>query len=331
MYKLVIHGGAGVISKSSMSNKKENDYRQQLKNTLIIGYNILSNGGSSIDAVEQCVKYMEDCPLFNAGKGSVYLKDGTHEMDAAIMDGKNCNAGAVCGVKNIKNPITLARKVMENTSHVLMAGKGAEEFARSLDIQFEIPSYFATEQRTKQLAKLLSKDINQSVLDHTVSSIVDDITVTTKNILSHAEFNDEIDDKKYGTVGAIALDIHGNLAAATSTGGTMLKLPGRIGDSPIIGAGTYANNRTCAVSCTGMGEYFIKSVAAYDVSARIEYGGISLKNAADAVVLKLKEIGGDGGLIALSNNGEFAMPFNTSGMYRGYVEENGECIVEIFK
>ncbi|MCF8448810.1 MAG: isoaspartyl peptidase/L-asparaginase [Taibaiella sp.] len=286
---IAIHGGAGTILRSTMTPALQLQYENGLQDALHAGYSILAAGGSSLDAVAAAVASLEDFALFNAGKGAVFNSAGKHEMDAAIMNGKTLEAGGVCGVNGIKNPVRLARAVMEHSGHVLLAGMGAEDFARLQGFEFEPDSYFYTEQRYKQWQEALLEGKVQ--LDHS--------------------------DKKFGTVGAAALDKDGNLAAATSTGGMTNKKYGRIGDSPIPGAGTYANNKTCAISCTGHGELFIRSVVAYDISCLIEYKGLSLHDACKLVVYdKLVKIGGEGGLVAVDNQGNVSMPFNSEGMYR---------------
>jgi beta-aspartyl-peptidase (threonine type) len=303
-FSIAIHGGAGTILRSSMTPELQQQYELGLQNALDKGYDILSNGGSSLDAVEAAVASLEDFPLFNAGRGAVFNNVGGHEMDACIMYGKNLEAGAVCGVSNIKNPVRLARAIMERSEHVLLSGKGAEQFAKKSGIDFEDAAYFYTEQRYKQWQEAMKEDRVQ--LDHS--------------------------DKKFGTVGAVAIDVEGNLAAATSTGGMTNKKFGRIGDSPVPGSGTYANNNTCAISCTGHGELFLRSVVAHDISCLIEYRGLSLKEACDIVVYdKLVKIGGEGGLVAIDRNGHIEMPFNSEGMYRGYKASNGINEVLIYR
>jgi beta-aspartyl-peptidase (threonine type) len=310
---LAIHGGAGTILRSELTEELEKDYREGLNNSIEAGWNVLKNGGSSLDAVEASVIVLEDNPLFNAGKGSVFTHDEKNEMDAAIMDGKTLDAGAVAFVKNIKNPIKLARIVMEKTEHILLAGNGANEFAREINAEFEDDEYFFSFFRYQQLMK--AKEKGQVQLDHSINS------------------GQTIQDSKFkiGTVGAVASDSHGNIAAATSTGGMTNKKFGRVGDTPIIGAGTYADNETCAVSCTGHGEYFMKAVTAYDVSARMKFKNLSLKTAANEAIHHLTEIGGEGGLIAVDRNGNIVLPFNCEGMYRGWIKENGQIMVEIYK
>lgn len=305
---IAIHGGAGTILKSQLSAELEAEYLQALKQATLSGYTILKQGGSSLDAVENSVIYMENCHLFNAGKGSVFNAKGKHEMDASIMEGKLLKAGAVSSVQNIKNPVKLARAVMEQSEHVFLTSDGALEFARSLDIEMADDAYFFTQHRYNQWQTL--KNSEEFSLDHSVKT----------------------DKNKFGTVGAVAIDSDGNLAAATSTGGMTNKKYGRVGDSPVIGAGTYANNKTCAVSCTGHGELFLRSVVAYDISCLIEYRGLSLKEACCLVVYdKLVKIKGEGGLIAIDNQGNIELPFNSDGMYRASINKAGELFAGIYK
>ena len=306
-FSMVIHGGAGTLVKGLMTPELEEQYKAALKIALDKGYGILENGGSSMDAVETSVQFLENSPLFNAGKGSVFTAEGTHEMDAAIMEGKSLEAGAVSLVSGIKNPISLARDVMEKSYHVFLAGDGAMQFAKSQGHGIEAPDYFYDEVRYQQWQGI--KDSDSFQLDHSVKK-----------------------EGKFGTVGAVACDQHGNVAAATSTGGMTNKKWGRVGDSPMTGAGTYANNKTCAVSCTGSGEFFIRGVVAYDVSCLMEFKGISLKEAADEVVNKrILQINGDGGLIAVDTQGNIAMPFNTEGMYRAYKTSKGKEQISIYR
>lgn len=318
-FVLVIHGGAGTILKSQMTAEKERAYREGLDNALQAGYNVLSKGGSAVDAVEATITVLEDNPLFNAGKGAVFTHEGRNELDAAIMDGKTLKAGAVAGVTTIKNPITAARAVMEKSPHVMMAGKGAEQFAKSQGCAIVESSYFFTEERWHALLKARAEDsLKEAGRD----------SLKGKGSLRQQENKDD----KYGTVGCVALDMAGNLAAGTSTGGMTDKKFGRIGDSPIIGAGTYANNATCAISCTGYGEYFIRLVLAKSVSDRMELAHESLTQAADDLIMKqLPELGGDGGLIAVDKEGNIALPFNTAGMYRGFITSDGKKDIRIFK
>ncbi len=304
-YLLAIHGGAGTILRGLMTPEKEKAYKKALLDSLISGNKILEKGGTAMDAVEAAIVSLEDSPLFNAGKGAVFTHEGKNEMDASVMSGKDLHAGAVAGVHNVKNPVKLARAVMDKSSHVLLAGAGAEEFAKTVGADFEKDEYFFSQERYTQLIEIGDSDKVQ--MDHS-------------------------GDKKFGTVGAVALDIHGNLAAGTSTGGMTNKRFGRVGDTPVIGAGTYANNKTCAVSCTGHGEYFIRSVVAYDVSCLMEYKGLSLKEACDMVVnKKLVEIGGEGGLIAIDPKGNAELVFNSEGMYRGLKREGEDYEVAIYK
>jgi beta-aspartyl-peptidase (threonine type) len=321
-FVLVIHGGAGTILKSQMTAEREKSYTDALNIALDKGYNILEKGGAALDAVEAVLRYMEDNPLFNAGKGAVFTNEGKNELDAAIMDGKTLAAGAVAGVTTIKNPISAARIVMEKSPHVMLTGKGAEEFARQQGLEIVDPSYFYTESRWKNLQQAKAKDS----LDKKNKSD------SVKNKQPGALKQPENKDNKYGTVGAVALDRYGNLAAATSTGGMTNKKFGRIGDSPIIGAGTYANNQTAALSGTGWGEYYMRLVLAKSISDMMEFGKMSLQDAANEMVMKrLPALGGDGGLIAVDKDGNIAMPFCTEGMYRGYVREEGVKVVKIYK
>jgi L-asparaginase / beta-aspartyl-peptidase len=294
-FAIALHGGAGTITRQNMTPELEEEYRQGLENALNAGYELLAAGKSAVDAAEAAVVSLENFVLFNAGRGAVFTKEGKHEMDASIMDGKDLMAGAVAGVQNIKNPIKLARLVMEKSEHVFLAYPGAEEFARLHKLEFENEKYFYNQLRYDQWQEVRNTDTAQ--LDHTEKK--------------------QNKDTKFGTVGAVALDVNGNVAAATSTGGLTNKQFNRIGDSPVIGAGTYANNRTCAVSCTGYGEYFIRAVVAYDVSCLMEYKGLSLQEACRIVVNeKLVKLGGEGGLVAVDRQGNIALPFNSEGMYR---------------
>ncbi len=319
-YVLVIHGGAGTILRTQLTPEKEKAYKEALKASLMAGYEIIKKGGSSLDAVEAAVRSMEDCPLFNAGKGAVFTAEGKNELDAAIMNGRTLEAGAVAGVTVIRNPVTAARAVMEKSKHVMLTGKGAEAFAREAGLEIVDPSYFHTDDRWNGLQRARKLDSTRQQLDHA------DTAVTS------AKLGAEHLDYKFGTVGAVALDRQGNLAAATSTGGMTNKKYGRVGDAPVIGAGTYADNATCAVSCTGWGEYFIRLTVAKTVCDLMEYKGMSVKDAANELIMKkVPVLGGDGGLIALDRKGNIAMPFNTAGMYRAAIKENGEWEVMIFK
>jgi beta-aspartyl-peptidase (threonine type) len=319
-FVLVIHGGAGTILKSQMSAEKEKAYTDALNEALNKGSAILENGGSALDAVEASVRILEDNPLFNAGKGAVFTNEGKNELDASIMNGKTLQAGAVAGVKTIKNPISAARAVMEKSPHVMMAGNGAEQFAKEQGLETVDPSYFHTDDRWRSLQRVKKEDSTKAQLDHA--------DTTKRSMIKQLENK----DYKYGTVGAVALDQHGNLAAATSTGGMTNKKFGRVGDSPIIGAGTYANNKTVAISGTGWGEYFIRLVMAKTISDMIEFGKMNLKTASDEMVMKrLPALGGDGGIIAVDKDGNIAMPFCTEGMYRGYIKEGGKAVVNIYR
>lgn len=292
------------MPKRKMSEEVEQSCHAALQSALQAGYAKLKTGGTSVDAVEAAVTVLENFELFNAGRGSVFTNKGTHEMDASIMDGKTLKSGAVAAVSNIKNPVQLARKVMQFSEHVLLLGEGAEEFAKIHGIEFAPETYFFSQLRYDQWQRAKKRDI--VVLDH-------------------------VDEKKFGTVGAVAIDAEGNLAAATSTGGLTNKSFGRVGDSPIIGSGTYANNNTCAVSCTGHGEYFIEHVVAYDISCLIEYKNLSLEEATHLVVNeKLKKIGAEGGLIAIDKSGNISLPFNTPGMYRGWMKNENDFLTAIF-
>lgn len=318
-YVLVIHGGAGTILKSQMTPAKEKAYIAALEQALKAGYAVISKGGSSLDAVEAAVRVMEDSPLFNAGKGAVFTNEGKNELDAAIMNGKTLEAGAVAGVTTIRNPITAARAVMEKSQHVMMMGAGAEKFAKEAGLEIVDPSYFYTEDRWRGLQRAKAQDSVKAQLDH-----ADTAKVSLLGIENH--------DYKFGTVGAVALDKAGNLAAATSTGGMTNKKFGRVGDAPIIGAGTYANNATCAISCTGWGEYFIRLSVAKTSSDLMEYKGLSVKDATSEMIMKkVPALGGDGGLIALDKDGNMAWPFNTAGMYRGCITADGKVEVKIYK
>ena len=306
---IAVHGGAGTILRSLMTPEKEALYIKGLQEAIDAGNKILISGGSSVDAVEAAVMALENFPLFNAGKGAVFTNKGTHEMDASIMDGKTLEAGAVSGISNVQNPVALARVIKDKSGHVFLCGSEAETFAKLMQLPFQPDDYFYEEGRYKQWQEV--KDSDGYQLDHTVNSG---------------------EGKKFGTVGAVALDLHGNIAAATSTGGMTNKRFGRVGDSPMIGAGTYANNHTCAVSCTGHGEYFIRAVVAYDISCLMEYKGYTLKQACDYVVKdKLVKLGGEGGLIAIDISGNIELPFNSEGMYRAYKKGNTDAVIKIYE
>lgn len=306
-FSIAIHGGAGTLVKGLMTQELEAQYKNALKTARDAGFAVLESGGTALDAVETSVKILEDSPLFNAGKGAVFTAEGTHEMDAAIMEGKHREAGAVSLITGIKNPVALARDVMENSYHVFLAGEGAMRFAKEQNYKLEDPDYFYDKVRYKQWQGIKDSDTFQ--LDHSVKK-----------------------EGKFGTVGAVACDTDGNVAAATSTGGMTNKKWGRVGDSPMIGVGNYANNKTCAVSCTGSGEFFIRGVVAYDVSCLMEYKGLSLEDATNEVIHKrILEIKGDGGLIAVDAKGHIAMPFNTEGMYRAFKTSKGKEDILIYK
>jgi L-asparaginase / beta-aspartyl-peptidase len=313
-YGIVIHGGAGTILKENMSDSLEKEYKAKLEEAVRAGHAVLERGGTSIEAIEQAINIMEDSPLFNAGKGAVFTNAETNELDAAVMDGKTLNAGAVAGVTTVKNPIDLAIAVMNNSEHVMMIGNGAENFAEEQGMEIVDPSYFHTENRFRGLQRI--KDSEKTQLDHDQKT---------------AFLDPFIKDSKYGTVGAAALDKHGNLAAGTSTGGMTNKRWGRVGDVPVIGAGTYANNKTAAISGTGWGEFFIRGVVAYDISALMEYKGLSLQEAAEEVIQKKNvELGGNGGIIAIDHQGNVAMEFNTAGMYRAKMNRDGKLEIGIY-
>ena len=294
---IAIHGGAGAITRSQLSQEQELRYIQALSDIVETGQRMLEDGRSALDVVTEAVRLLEECPLFNAGIGAVYTRDETHELDACVMDGNTLNAGAVAGVSHLRNPILAARLVMEHSPHVMMIGEGAENFAIAQGMERVSADIFSTPERYAQL--LAARTVGETVLDHSASPL------------------DE--NNKMGTVGAVALDMFGNLAAATSTGGMTNKLPGRVGDSPLVGAGCYANNASVAVSCTGTGEVFIRALAAYDIAALMDYGGLSLSEACERVVMeKLPALGGSGGLIAVDHEGNVALPFNSEGMYRAW-------------
>ena len=312
-FGIVIHGGAGTILKKNMTKEKEKEYRQALSKAIRIGYDVLKNGGSSKDAVEKTINYMEDSPLFNAGKGGVLTSEGTIELDASFMDGKTLNAGAVSGVKKVKNPISAAIKVMEESPHVMLSGQGADIFSQIHNLEIVDQDYFITERRINGLKRVQNAEKFKGVYK-------------TQNDRSFLE------NQRYGTVGCVTLDKYGNLAAGTSTGGMTNKKWNRIGDAPIIGAGTYANNLTCAISATGWGEFFIRAVVAHDISAIMEYKGLSIQKAAYEVIHnKVGALGGNGGIIGIDNNGNIAMEMNTSGMYRAHMNQEGKLDVKIYR
>lgn len=318
---IAIHGGAGVIERESMSAESEAAYRAVLEQALRAGHQVLVDGGSSLDAVVAAVKVMEDSPLFNAGKGAVFTLDGRNELDASIMEGRTLRAGAVSGVTHIRNPIELARAVMDRSSHVMLSGAGAEEFATSIGMPLVDPSYFRTPERWDQLQKLkaaLAADPKLTL--HSDAPGLTDMPEVPRV------------DTKFGTVGAVAVDKRGDLAAATSTGGMTGKRWGRVGDTPIVGAGTWADNASVAVSATGHGEFFIRNAVAHDIAALVQYRGLPVRAAADEVVLrKLVQRGGEGGVIAMDRKGNFAQPFNSKGMYRGAIDVDGKLTIAIFR
>lgn len=312
----VIHGGAGVIRRGSLTPKKEKEYRAKLKEAVMAGYNALKAGKNSLDAIEAAIVIMEDSPLFNAGKGAVFTADGKNELDASVMDGKTQNAGAVAGLRKVRNPIKLARAVMEKSEHVMMIGEGAEKFGTDLGITMVSEKYFWTQRRWDSLQRIIKREEGKAKSKNVRSGLID---------LRKEPSN------KFGTVGAVALDKKGNVAAGTSTGGMTYKKYGRVGDVPVIGAGTYANNATCAVSATGWGEFFIRLSVAKDISSMMEYKNMSVQEAADAVIHgKLQTLGGDGGVIAIDQKGNIGISFNSEGMYRAYIDEKGKAVVEIY-
>lgn len=318
-FVMVIHGGAGTIEKSSMTPEKEQAYTEALTEALQKGYDQIRQGNSSIDAVQAAINVMENSPLFNAGKGAVFTHDGRNELDASVMEGKNLMAGAVAGVTNIKNPINAARAVMEKSEHVMMVGPGAELFAAANGCDTVSPDYFFTQERWDQLQRTIREEEKGRAAFNDVDPRKSRISGVSDR------------DKKFGTVGAVALDNQGNLAAGTSTGGMTNKRFGRVGDSPIIGAGTYCNNNTAGISSTGWGEYYIREVAANRVSALMELKGLSVVEATKQVIEEIGKMGGDGGMIALDKSGHAAMEFNTPGMYRGTVDKDGKISIYIYK
>lgn len=317
---MVIHGGAGVIKRGSLSPEREKQYRAKMEEALLAGYKALQDGKTSVDAVEIAIRILEDSPLFNAGKGAVFTHDGKNSLDTSIMNGKTLAAGAAAGLEHVKNPITLARAIMEKSPHVMLYGAGAEEFAKEQKLDIVDSKYFFTQERYDQLQKILKEESEKEKKGKSEKVSSADIPFS------------ELPENKFGTVGAVALDKNGDLAAGTSTGGMTNKRWGRIGDSPIIGAGTYADNRTCAVSATGWGEFFIRLGVARDISALMEYRALPIQNAADEVIQrKLAQLGGDGGVIAMDKFGNIGISFNSEGMYRGYINSEGKPVVEIYK
>ncbi|MFC4211355.1 isoaspartyl peptidase/L-asparaginase family protein [Pedobacter lithocola] len=316
-YVMVIHGGAGTILKKNMTPEKEAAYIAVLTQALKAGYAQIQSGKSSLDAVEATIHVLENDPHFNAGKGAVFTHDGKNELDAAIMDGKTLMAGSVAGVTTVKNPISAARAVMEKSEHVMMVGAGADLFAKDAGLEIVDPKYFWTKERWDGLQQAIKEDSTKAVLDHG----------NKKSELLGSKNH----DYKFGTVGCVALDKAGNLAAGTSTGGMTNKKYGRVGDAPIIGSGTYCNNETAGVSCTGWGEFYIRNVVAKTISDLMEYKGLSVTEASKIALDKVGKMGGDGGLIALDKKGNIAMPFNTEGMYRGAITADGKIEVSIYK
>ena len=310
----VIHGGAGVIRRGSLTPEREKLYRAKLTEAVMAGYKTLQNGKTGLDAIEAAIHIMEDSPLFNAGKGAVFTADGKNELDASIMDGNTQNAGAVAGLHHVKNPISLARAVMEKSPHVMMIGTGAEKFAQEMKLELVSAKYFWTKRRWESLQRRIKSEAAKA----------------KGNAVSDADLKSDA-YSKFGTVGAVALDKHGNLAAGTSTGGMTYKKYGRVGDVPVIGAGTYANNATCAVSATGWGEFFIRLSVARDIASLMEYKGMQVQEAADHVIhKKLQDLGGDGGIIAIDKAGNIGISFNSEGMYRAYINDKGKPVVEIY-
>jgi beta-aspartyl-peptidase (threonine type) len=314
----VIHGGAGVIKRGSLTDEQEKQYRDKLEEAVMAGFKALQSGKTSLDAIQTAIIIMEDSPLFNAGKGAVFTADGKNELDASIMDGKTQNAGAVAGLHRVKNPILLARAVMEKSPHVMMIGDGAEKFAKEMKLEFVPEKYFWTQRRWDSLQQIIKREKEREKAKKEGKAV------------SVNEFFEK-PENKFGTVGAVALDKDGNLAAGTSTGGMTYKKYGRVGDVPVIGAGTYASNETCAVSATGWGEFFIRLSVARDISALMEYKGMTVQQAADMVIKqKLQKAGGDGGVIAVDKAGNIGISFNSEGMYRAYIDEDDKPVVEIY-
>lgn len=320
----VIHGGAGVITKGSLTPEREAEYRAKLEEALMAGYRLLKEGRPAMDAVEAAIRIMEDSPLFNAGKGAVFTNDGRNELDASVMDGKTLAAGSVAGLRHVRNPITLARAVMEKSPHVMMVGDGAERFAKDRGFELVDEKYFFTQPRWDSLQKILKEEKERESKEKAGEKKPGAVGILTPTNL--------IPENKFGTVGAVALDKDGNLAAGTSTGGMTNKKYGRVGDAPIIGAGTYANNDTCAVSATGWGEYFIRLGVARDIAALMEYRALPVQQAVDLVIkTKLQKLGGDGGVIAIDRFGNIGISFNSEGMYRAYVNVEGKAVVDIYE
>lgn len=315
----VLHGGAGVIKRGSLSPEREKEYRAKLEEAVLAGYKALQAGKNGLDAIETAIKILEDSPLFNAGKGAVFTADGKNELDAAVMEGKELKAGAVAGLRRVKNPIVLARAVMEKSEHVMMIGEGAETFAKEMNIELVEEKYFWTQERWDSLQRIIKQEKEKEKAAKEGKKV------------SGTDWSDDR-NTKYGTVGAVALDKDGNLSAGTSTGGMTYKKYGRVGDVPIIGAGTYANNVTCAVSATGWGEFFIRLGVAKEISSLMEYRAMPIQQAADMVIkTKLQKMGGDGGVVAIDKFGNIGISFNSEGMYRAYINSEGKPVVEIYK
>ncbi|MEM5339016.1 isoaspartyl peptidase/L-asparaginase family protein [Paraburkholderia azotifigens] len=321
---IAIHGGAGTIVRASMAPDAEARYHAELRAVLVAAQRVLADGGSALDAVTQAVRLLEDCPLFNAGHGAVFTSAGTHELDASIMDGRTLEAGAVSCVKRVRNPIVAARHVLEYSEHVMFTAEGAEAFAQAQGLEFVDPSYFHTDARYRQWQ--LAREQHRAMLDHDGATLA---AAQSADTLPHEPIDP---NRKFGTVGAVAVDLYGHVAAATSTGGITNKQIGRVGDAPLIGAGCYADDATCAVSTTGSGEMFMRMVAAYDVAAQMAYRGVPLEEAANDVVMnRLPRIDGRGGLIAVDAHGNVVLPFNTEGMYRGYARVGETPVTAIYR
>ena len=327
----IIHGGAGVIKKGSLTPEREAEYRRKLEEAVLAGYKALQDGKSSLDAVEIAIRILEDSPLFNAGKGAVFTNDGKNELDSSIMDGKTLGAGAAAGLHKVKNPITLARAIMEKSPHVMMVGDGAEKFAKEQNIEIVPESYFRTQERWDALQRILKEEREKQKTPGAVSQNIVDDFLRRNPLYAQMTETERLPENRFGTVGAVALDKNGGIAAGTSTGGMTNKKYGRVGDAPIIGAGTYANNDTCGVSATGWGEYFIRVGVARDIAALMEYRLLTVQQAADTVMQKVGKLGGDGGVIVMDKFGNMGISFNSDGMYRAYINGEGKPVVEIYK
>lgn len=325
----ILHGGAGVIRKGTLSPEREAEYTRKLEEAVLAGYKALQDGKTALDAVEIAVRILEDSPLFNAGKGAVFTADGKNELDASVMDGKTLAAGSVAGLRRIKNPISLARAVMEKSPHVMMIGDGAEKFAKEKGFEFVPESYFFTQHRWDALQVIIKEEQEKAKPKEPAKKQSSSVG-RPGGADSAMTPTQRLPENKFGTVGAVALDKFGNIAAGTSTGGMTYKKFGRVGDAPIIGAGTYANNETCGVSATGWGEYFIRVGVARDISALMEYRALPVQQAADIVMKKVKDLGGDGGVVALDKYGNMGISFNSEGMYRAYIDSNGKPVVKIY-